>query len=480
MTDAPEGADPDIEPEDEHPGSGVTASQSNRVTTDQGSSALTPSPTVESSAFIAQYLRDSTTFAKNFLDIQSSVSASNAQLSQILRATSQTTYDSADMTASIANQIRAARAALNSGFDFSAMKSINSVNAMIQQQLRPTLPSDFFGAGLSNLSAALTEALDYKTPAEPRAQRTALDFFSAFEVEVTSLKKLLSSLSILQQKNSDLGLVWRGQRDASWAIDSSLTRSLRQRGRDVGERQLNIVERFQVLSAEGWGISPVAGGLNFLAELQHEGVPTRLIDVSLDPEVAVWFAVQSSDEDDATDARLICWGRSAVPKRNGQIEKPPLVPDTGQNFWQRWESRQDRRENDWGTGRTVRSWQPAAMNERMRAQRAAFLFDAEPIIDDQLLELLNKELDGDWLPDEIAEATRIVGYPSTPTKRATRNSLQIVPMFTIRIAASAKEEIRAYLSRKGLTEESIYPDRAGLISYLKRSSTRVSKGSGPT
>jgi hypothetical protein len=252
-------------------------------------------------------------------------------------------------------------------------------------------------------------------------------------------------------------------------VDSSLTRRLRVDGHDLGEEQMVAVERFQMGTADRWGIPHILGDLNFLAELQHEGVPTRLIDVSLDPEIAAWFAVQESEEHEDSDGRILAWARSAAPKRNKPVSPPTVLPATGGDaFWQLWADEDTRQLKQWGTGTDVPSWQPVALNERMRAQRAAFLFDAEPIIGRQLLEMFNEKLEGEWRAGEIAEATRIVGFPSLHHKRAQQNRLDIVPMFSLRIAASAKPEIRSYLENKGLVEEAIYPDRAGLISFLRR------------
>jgi len=332
--------------------------------------------------------------------------------------------------------------------------------------------------GLSGVSAPLrdwSEALGRvvgpnKSP-KARRKRTAGDFFAAFETQVDTLPELLRALAAMQAKNSRLGLVWRGQQNADWAVDSSLTRRLRRDGRELGEEEMIAVEEFQMVAADRWGIPHILGDLNFLAELQHEGAPTRLVDVSVDPEVAVWFAVQESNELDGTDARVLAWGRSAAPKRNMPIYPPAVIPSAGGNaFWHQWTDKAARRDKDWGTGAALRSWQPAALNERMRAQRAAFLFDAEPIIGDELLEMFNQQLDDDWTAGEIAEATRIVGFPSRHDRVAQPNPADIVPMFSLRIAASAKRDVRAYLESKGLTEETIYPDRAGLISFLGRMS----------
>ncbi|WP_172582538.1 FRG domain-containing protein [Subtercola boreus] len=322
---------------------------------------------------------------------------------------------------------------------------------------------------LGDWTEALDRTLGPAASPKPRRLRTAATFFAAFETQIHSLPEILRALAVMQEKNSRLRLVWRGQQDANWSVDSSLTRRLRADGHELGEEQMIAVERFQMAATDRWANPRTQGDLDFLAELQHEGVPTRLIDVSLDPEVAVWFAVQESEEQEDSDARLLAWGRSAAPKRNSQVEEPLTVPAVGgEAFWHSWRDKETRLRNQWGTGKAVPSWQPATLNERMRAQRAAFLFDADPIIDSALLEMFNKRLNDDWQADEISGATRVIGFPSPHDKRAESNSARIVPMFSLRIMAAAKPQIRSYLKSKGLVEESIYPDRAGLISYLRR------------
>jgi hypothetical protein len=327
-------------------------------------------------------------------------------------------------------------------------------------------------SALSDWSEALNRTLGPSKAPKVRRRRTAAQFFASFETEVRSVPELLRALQVLQAKNSYLGLVWRGQQKADWSVDSSLTRRLRDEGKELGEEAMIAVELIQMDAAHQWGV-PLAGDLNFLAELQHEGVPTRLVDVSLDPEVAVWFAVQESDDHEEDDGRLFAWGKSAAPKRGQKATEPTIIPPaTSDAFWQSWGDREIRQSNLWGTGTAVPSWQPAALNERMRAQRAAFLFDAEPIIGPDLLSMFNEVLDDDWRAGEIAEATRIVGFPSQHNRRAEPNQAGIVPMFTLRIKADSKREIRAYLEQKGISESTIYPDRAGLVTFLHRTSAR--------
>ncbi|WP_161580480.1 FRG domain-containing protein [Subtercola vilae] len=342
--------------------------------------------------------------------------------------------------------------------------------AAIAAQTSDWFPSSLVMAAMaapdiSSLVGALSRPA--LTP-QPREHRTPSDFFAKFEVEIRSVPELLKALAVTQEKNNDLKLLWRGQQNADWPVDSSLTRLLRDGGNEVGEEQMMAVELSQVQTATVWGQPIPFGALNFLAELQHQSVPTRLIDVSLDPETAVWFAVQESAKNDNRDARLFSWGRSAAPKRGKLIETPTEIPlARGDAFWHDWTDRDARQRNNWGTGTILQWWNPPARNERMRAQRAAFLFDAEPIIDPRMRSQFTVRFNEDWKDNEIAEATRIVGFPSEHNKRAQHNPDRIVPMFTFRIAAAVKPAIRTYLENKGLSEKSLFPDHAGLISHLR-------------
>lgn len=300
-----------------------------------------------------------------------------------------------------------------------------------------------------------------------RVSRSAEAFFSVHEAEIDSVSSLLRELARVQDRHARFRLVWRGQQDVAWPVASSLTRDLSTDG-SATEDELIRAEREMMATASDWGIS-AQPPLRFFAEMQHMGAPTRLLDASTDPEVAVWFAVEQDAERDERDARVMAWARDPVPADGADVSEPPPIPDGGTTpFWHAWTDRAERIEVGWGTGSRTWSWFPASLNERMRAQRAGFMIESEPIISDPVLDVFAEALGSSWRREEIIAATSELGLPSRHDVIAKPNAANIVPLFTFRIRASAKPAIREYLANKGLTVDRIYPDQAGLVTHLRR------------
>lgn len=243
----------------------------------------------------------------------------------------------------------------------------------------------------------------------------------------------------------------------------------------MDEDRLIAAEKQILAAAVRWGKRP-RRALRFFADMQHLGAPTRLIDATLDPEIAAWFAVEPRPEDDGHDGLVMAWG--LVP-RTKRWEEPKPIPDDGRRpFWHDW-SAEVRLKVDWGTGTRTRAWFPPATNERMRAQRAGFLIEAGPIISDAVANVFEEALGKDWRPSEISRATSVVGLPSRHDRVAQPNAANLVPLFTYRIAPDAKPAIREYLTRKGLLEQTIYPDVSGLVHHLQREFGPTTKKPGP-
>ncbi|GAA1379183.1 FRG domain-containing protein [Luteococcus sanguinis] len=126
-----------------------------------------------------------------------------------------------------------------------------------------------------------------------------------------SIDQLLAFTMRLTQLGPAVGgYVWRGQADAAWKLESSLQRHMRTNGL-ADTIPLEKAERALIEQARNWGLGTMGAShipdLQLLAQMQHHGVPTRLIDVSRDPFTALWFACSDHTSKDgilfAVDAK---------------------------------------------------------------------------------------------------------------------------------------------------------------------------------
>lgn len=126
------------------------------------------------------------------------------------------------------------------------------------------------------------------------------------EKEVKSWDELRDVLEELTKAN----WAFRGQADASWSLESSLTRYLRIFGgppKEWMDRERHILHTFKRKAHLLLPRTPEEGEtLEWLALMQHHGAPTRLLDFSWSAYVAAFFALEKATTDAAIWA--ICSG----------------------------------------------------------------------------------------------------------------------------------------------------------------------------
>ncbi|MEF3403949.1 FRG domain-containing protein [Agromyces sp. CCNWLW203] len=114
----------------------------------------------------------------------------------------------------------------------------------------------------------------------------------------TSASELMTAIARVGTHGTNHRFAWRGHADADYVWASSLHRRLTFEGVTVTEEALVEREVHILDEARRWGLG-VEGGqlvddLQLLADLQHFGVPTRLVDVTSNPMTALWFATASA------------------------------------------------------------------------------------------------------------------------------------------------------------------------------------------
>lgn len=111
------------------------------------------------------------------------------------------------------------------------------------------------------------------------------------EIEITSIEDLIENLNSLPNS-----FIYRGHADADWVLQSSLERII------GGKWSIDEAKKFEEYSIAQFqskfhlydreNVQPKSK-LAWLSVMQHYGVPTRLLDFTESPYVALYFALES-------------------------------------------------------------------------------------------------------------------------------------------------------------------------------------------
>ena len=309
-------------------------------------------------------------------------------------------------------------------------------------------------------------------------------YFESAERHVTSFADLNSAIADLIKHTGGLRLVWRGQADAAWGIHSGLYRRLMEingvknplekpRGEQPYPTEDQMVAAEQMILKQArtnWRFDGMSA-LETFARIQHEGGLTRLLDVTNNPYIAAWFAVESDDYEQK-DGRIVAFATSPVSSSDKLIDGSLVTLDrlwgNHEPLWHVWSDDRTRQKMDWGTGANRRIWVPPVYHDRIAAQNAAFLLDGVPITTYKVRSyLLNSERKS-WNRSDILAASSVISKFFKPTRTPRANAANLAPTFTFRIASGAKREIRNMLTSSfGYTRASIYPDMSEFAQYTR-------------
>lgn len=295
------------------------------------------------------------------------------------------------------------------------------------------------------------------TPLFPQA------YWASLEHKSESLGEYLDAVQVISAYQAATGsrFVWRGMADARWALHSSLVRRyLDHYGEMPTELAFREFEKNVIAEARNWGLDWHSTGgrlsaLELLAALQHYSVPTRLLDFTFNPLIALWFAVERPDR---VDGRVFAIDISQRVISRGSA----MAPEP----W--WENVPHGKQGTWTTESWI--WRPPPFEPRIVRQEGCFLMGGIPLT----VPARNVREDGGWRLLRTAEVRACMSVPLTlvtyqqAEAAAAGRRLQGNPprarAFTLRIGRKAT--VRGELERAfGYSYSSLFPDFPGLATY---------------
>ena len=229
-------------------------------------------------------------------------------------------------------------------------------------------------------------------------------------IDISNLTNYINQIDKIARP--EISYLYRGQENEAWRVTSSAYRRLEKQV-DVDPDLLDdlfvgyvkqIVDEAQLKYPSTYrDLFP----LECMAHLQHNKVSTGLIDFTLSPLVALWFAC--ANREDANGKVLVLENDSGRIEEIKTTEKLEQELDTffhvDQAQWHLWSPTLDSRAVD---------------TERMNMQQSVFLF----------------------------------GLPEVDTKMIAREII---------IRSDAKENIRTALKKMGISEETLFSDLLGFF-----------------
>ena len=268
-------------------------------------------------------------------------------------------------------------------------------------------------------------------------EETSLSFWNdkALLQDSASDAELLQAIGRISTYSTEARYVWRGQPDLDWTLNPGLVRRLDEQRRwngPVTESQLRGHEMQLLERARASGYGRTIGEVELLAILQHHGAATRLLDVSSDPMVALWFAVENHTLQEKDGALFAI-----------NVSKAETVRGTEEMSWPDILGQMD--------SKAVGFYSPPGADERIKVQRGCFVFS----------NLVSREHPELSLPVDINDwnEARRESFFAQP-----RGSGRPVPpsILVLKIPTDIKWRLLRLLENSyGYTSETMFPDLGG-------------------
>lgn len=127
------------------------------------------------------------------------------------------------------------------------------------------------------------------------------------DVSDIEIRNLSDALKAIKEAHKTLGnrLFWRGHADESWKIQAEVFRP-KQDGNNYNE--LSLINNFRAEAESRYSKCPQFDDLaGWLILARHYGLPTRLLDWTKNPLVAIYFAVYEKYNNKADDKDGCLW-----------------------------------------------------------------------------------------------------------------------------------------------------------------------------
>ena len=208
------------------------------------------------------------------------------------------------------------------------------------------------------------------------------------EITIATVAEFHEQLGNLGTED-ETNFLYRGQADVKWSVDCSAARRLTNYSANPIDDQLinsllvgyiddQLINsllvgylEFLIAKAKMRGFIPPglrenSADLEFLAQLQHQGAATGLIDFTRQPLVALWFACNATRK---ADGAVYVLSRSATRA----VSKRDLEDKTIQDFYKK---------------NKLWLWEPSAIGNRIVAQGSIFVFGVPRIYPTQMKQLI--------------------------------------------------------------------------------------------
>lgn len=288
-------------------------------------------------------------------------------------------------------------------------------------------------------------------------------YWASFERDASPLEGFLQAVGLISayQAATASRFAWRGTSDAARPLHSSLVRAWVDKGNPFPmEGTLRRFEGNVLSEAREWNLDWHVGGgrlsaLEMLAAMQHFGIPTRMLDFTFNPVIALWFAVQSRDTRPGRVFAIDVAGRRISPEKVAGWEP-----------W--WWAESTSVATEWATRPWV--WDPPPLEPRMTRQEACFAMGGVP----STQPARGLRASGVWRPLQAVEVRECMSIPFQLIKyeraeafaegRNIGGAPAKASAFTLRI--QNKAAIRSRLFQMfGYSERSLFPDLPGLAQY---------------